>query len=87
MIYVTFQYAFILSLFSYKALHGLTPSYLTDTHVAVESNPALRRNRSADRGDLVVPRVKNTSYGHRSFAIAAPRLWTLYRVSYAAAHQ
>ena len=66
---------FKMALLTYKALHGLTPSYLTDMLVPVASNPALCRNRSADHGDLVVPRVKNTSYGNHSFSIAAPRLW------------
>ena len=66
---------FKVSLLTYKALHGLTPSYLTDMLVPVASNPALCQNRSADRGNLVVPRVKNTSYGYHSFSIAAPRLW------------
>ena len=50
------------TLLTYKALHGLTPSYLTDVPVSVARNPALHRNRSADRGDLLVLRVKNTSY-------------------------
>ena len=78
---------FKVALLTFKMLHRLTSSYLTDMLVPVARNPALRINRSVNRGDLVVPRVKNTSYDHRSFAIAAPRLWTLYRVSYAAAHQ
>ena len=66
---------FKVALLTYKALHGLTSSYLTDMLVSVASNPALHRNLSADCGDLVVPRVKNISYGDRSYSIAAPRLW------------
>ena len=58
---------FKLALLTYKVLHGLTSSYLTDMLVPVASKPALRQNRSADRGDLVMPRVKNTSYGDCSF--------------------
>ena len=45
-----------------------------DVH-PVSSNPALRRNRSADRGDLIIQNVKNISYGSRSFAIADPSFW------------
>ena len=48
--------------------------------VPVAVNLALRRNRSADRGDLTVPRAKNTSYSDRSFAIAAPMLWNSFPV-------
>ena len=33
---------------------------------------ALRRNRSVDRGEVIIQTVKNMSYGHRSFAIAGP---------------
>ena len=41
----------------------------------VAANTALRRNRSADRGDLIIQTVKNMSYGRRSFAIAGPSFW------------
>ena len=40
----------------------------------VAINPTLRRNRSADCVDLIMPRAKNTSYSDRSFAIAASML-------------
>ena len=48
--------------------------------VPVAVNSALHRNRSADHGDLTVPRTKNTSYSDRSFAIAAPMLWNSFPV-------
>ena len=57
-----------------KALNGLAPSYLSEMSVPVAVNPALRRNRSAYRGDITVPRAKKTSYNDRSLAIAAPML-------------
>ena len=41
----------------------------------VSANPAMRRNRSADRGDLIIQTVKNVSYGRRSFAIAGRSFW------------
>ena len=41
----------------------------------VAANPTLRRNRSADRGDLNIQTVKNMSYGRRSFATAGPSFW------------
>ena len=65
---------------TYKALNGLAPSYLSEMLVSVTVNPALRRNRSADRGDSTVPRTKNINYGDRRFAIAAPALWNYFPV-------
>ena len=63
---------FKIGVLTYKALNGL--AYLSEMLVPVAFNPALCRNRSADRGDLTVPRAKNTSYNDRSFAIAGPML-------------
>ena len=42
---------------------------------SVAANPALRRNRSADREDLIIQIVKKMSYGRRSFTIAEPSSW------------
>ena len=53
---------FKIGLLTYKALNGLVPSYLSEMLLPVAVNPALRRNRSAERDDLTVPRAKNTSY-------------------------
>ena len=63
-----------------RSLNGLAPSYLSEMLVPVAVNPALRRNRSADRVDLTVPRAQNTSYSNCSFAIAAPMLWNSFPV-------
>ena len=73
---------FKIGVLTYKALNGLASSYLSEMLVPVAVNPALRRNRSAERGDLTVPRAKNTNYGHRSFAIAAPTRWNSFLLSY-----
>ena len=70
----------VIDVLTYKALNELPPSYLSKILVPVAVNPALRRNRSADRGDLTVPRAKNTSYSGRSFAIAASMLWNSFPV-------
>ena len=64
----------------YKALNGLAPPYLSEMLVPVAVNPALCRNRSANRDDLTVPRAKNTSYGDRRFAIADHTLWNSFAV-------
>ena len=60
---------FKIGVLSFKAINGLAPQYLVEMFTSV---PALRRNRSADRGDLIIQTVKNTSYGRRSSAIAEP---------------
>ena len=63
---------FKLLLHTFKALHGMAPSYLADILHAVRPERSLR---SADDGlRLVVPRTK-TLWGNRSFAAAAPKLW------------
>ena len=54
---------------------GLAPQYLVEMFTAVAANPVLRRNRSADRRDLIIRTVKNMSYGRRNFAIAGPSFW------------
>ena len=59
---------------SFKAINGLASQYLVKMFTPVSANPALHRNRSADRGDLIHT-VKNTSYSYRSFAIAASSVW------------
>ena len=69
-----------IALLTYKA-------YSSDMLVPVSANSASRRNRSADRGHLTIPRVKSTKYGGRSFAIAGQHCGTLCRLSFAAAYQ
>ena len=71
---------FEIGVLTYKALNGLARSYLSELLVAFAVNPALHRNRSADRDDLTVPRAKNTSYDDRGFAIPAPMLWNSFHV-------
>ena len=59
----------------FKAMNGLAPSYLAEMFVPISSNLALRQNRSTDRGDLIIQKVKTISYRRRSFAIAGPSFW------------
>ena len=56
-------------------MNGLAPQYLVEMFTPVTANPAVSRNRSADRGDLIIQVVNSMSYGHRSFAIARPSFW------------
>ena len=61
-------------LHTFKALNGTAPSYLADL---LQPARPTRSLRSTENGlQLVVPRTKH-SWGDRSFAAAAPRLWNL----------
>lgn len=61
-----------LALLVFKCLRGLGPSYLQDIlHTYVPS----RSLQSSSRNLLIVPKYKLSTYGNRSFAVAAPKLW------------
>jgi len=65
---------FKLCLVTFKALHGLAPTYLADMCQPVASVGSRERLRSATRGDLVIsPTV--TYFNARSFAVAGPKAW------------
>jgi len=65
---------FKLCLLTFKALHGLAPTYLIELCQPVGSVGSRQRLRSATRGDLVIsPTV--TYFGARSFAVAGPKAW------------
>jgi len=65
---------FKLCLLTFKALHGLAPTYLADLCQPVASVGSRQRLQSAAYGDLVVsPTV--THFGARSFAVAGPKAW------------
>ena len=59
-------------LLTYKALHGIAPSYIRE--LLVLHNPP-RTLRSSNKFKLVVPITRLKSYGDRSFSKAAPSLW------------
>jgi len=65
----------------FKSLHGMAPEYLsTMCHPA--SRLSGRQNlRSANRGQLNVPRATLSSCGVRAFAHAGPSLWNTARSS------
>ena len=48
---------FKIGVLSFKAINGLAPQYLVEMFTPVAANPAPRRNRSADRGDLFIKTV------------------------------
>jgi len=57
----------------HRSLSGHVPSYLADDCRLV-TDAGVRRLRSADTRTLVVGRTQS-SFGDRTFATAAPRLW------------
>ena len=63
---------FKIMLYTYKALNGLAPGYLTEL---LQVQPLRRSLRSNDNLNLTVPRTKLVSAGDRAFAVCAPKLW------------
>jgi len=63
---------FKLCLLTYKALHGLAPSYIADLCRPVTTIVSRQRLQSTTRGDLVVS-SSVTHFGTRAFAVADPR--------------
>jgi len=52
-----------------------SPSYLADYCVPVSTVPGRQHLRSASRRQLIVPRVRRSTFGARAFAIAGPTVW------------
>ncbi len=69
---VEFRIKFKVLCLAYKALHGLAPSYLSDTLARYQ--PA-RGLRSAGQDLLVVPKIRTDRYGARAFAHVAPKMY------------
>ena len=61
------------AVFTYKALNGQTPQYITDLLKPVAETHD-RHLRSSVNGTLAIPRSRSSIFD-RSFAISAPRLW------------
>ena len=59
-------------LLTFKIINGLAPSYLS---CLLEHYVPKRTPRSASKGLLIVPKSTTTTYGDRTFSIAAPKLW------------
>jgi len=67
---ITFKTAVL----AYKCQHGIAPQYLESYCKSTSSSVGRRHLRSAQSGQLSVPRTK-TKYGDRSFAVQGPRVW------------
>ena len=59
-------------LITYKALHGLAPTYLWELFTLYKPFRCLRSEVSYL---LVVPKYRTKLYGERAFAVTAPSLW------------
>ena len=59
-------------LLTYKALHGLAPTYLSDLVLPYIPTRTLP---SQDAGLLIVPRISKQTSGGRTFSYRAPFLW------------
>ena len=59
-------------LLTYKSLHGMAPSYLSELIIPYKPSRALR---SQDFGYLSIPAVKKKTAGNRAFSYRAPHLW------------
>lgn len=58
-----------------RCLEGLGPGYLNCNLVPVSSVAARSHLRSADSGDLVVPRARTATAGRRSYRFTGPTTW------------
>src|SRR6218665_2867955 len=59
----------------YTNATGQATVYLRELCVPVSSLPGRWSLRSAEQGDLVVPRVRLATAQHRSFAVVGPSFW------------
>ncbi len=65
-------------LYVFKAVHGLSPDYVTDLINVYQSSRSLRSNYQLL---LMVPRSRLKCRGDRAFSVAAPRLWNALPLS------
>ena len=59
----------------FNCLHNQAPQYLVDLCQSVSSVATRQHLHSANRGLLVVPRYRLSSYGRRAFSVAGPAIW------------
>jgi hypothetical protein len=66
---------FRLAALTYRCLHGLAPSYLSDELHRVADTASRQRLRSATTTALHIPSTKHSTIGDRAFPFAAARAW------------
>lgn len=69
---IRYRIQFKTLLFTYKALHNLAPSYLSELFHVYSPTRSLRSSASVT---LVVPSVHLTTMGSRAFSCIAPKIW------------
>ena len=75
---IEYRIIYKISLLVYKAINGLSPSYMSNLLSFCSSSYSLR---SCSNTLHEVPRSKQKSYGDRRFFIAGPKLWNSIPVS------
>ena len=66
---------FKILLLTYKAFHGVAPSYLIDLISVYVPSRTLRAGNVRPEGNLVCVSSRTKTYGERAFVVAAPTLW------------
>jgi len=64
-----------IAMMAFNCIRGTCPAYFRDICCPVATVDARARLRSADHGDLIVPRSNGKMYGPRSFRTSAPVTW------------
>jgi len=60
---------------TFDCIRGTRPAYFSSIACTVDDNWSRPGLRSAERGDLFVPRTRITRLGRQSFFITAPVVW------------
>jgi len=71
---VKYRVQFKILMHTYKALHEEAPRYISDTLAVYQPRRTLRSMGSVT---LVVPKVRTSSYGERTFQCSAAKLWNV----------
>ena len=66
---------FKIAVLAFDCVHGTGPAYFKDVCVPVSDIAARSSLRSAERGDLFVPRTRTMKLSRRSFTVAASVVW------------
>ena len=64
-----------IAILAFDCTRGAGPAYFRDVCVPVSTISGRAGLRSAQRGDLIVPRTRTSKLGPRSFTVAAPVIW------------
>jgi len=59
----------------HRCLHSMAPEYFSELCLPVKLRPSRYQLQSSQSNQLIVPPVKLSTYGPRSFAVAGPTTW------------